>query len=165
MSYEVCNYFLVFFLFSRFHPFSSSLAASSHFPFSIFYFPFPIYHLPFLIYYFPFPFSFSELPPPPENVRASDVERTEAVITWSHPELYQMYSINGYSLQIRQFGTNTWLHFTSTPGENHRITNLDPDTAYFVRLKSKNEYGMGEPSTNGELKTKKGWSFRLFCEF
>ncbi|PFX22514.1 Fibroblast growth factor receptor 1 [Stylophora pistillata] len=97
-----------------------------------------------------------ERPPPPKDVQASNVEQTEAVITWSHPELYQMYSISGYSLQIRKFRTEKWIHFTSTPGENHRITNLDPDTAYFVRLKSENEYGMGEPSVNGELKTEKG---------
>ena len=70
-----------------------------------------------------------------------------------------MYAISSYSLQVRKFGTDKWTQVTTTRGENHRLTNLDPDTAYFVRLKSENKYGMGEPSTNGELKTEKGQYF------
>ncbi|KAL9950782.1 hypothetical protein ACROYT_G043342 [Oculina patagonica] len=96
-----------------------------------------------------------ERPPPPVDVQSADVKQTEAVIMWSHPELYDMYAISSYSLQIRKFGTTKWTQFTTTRGENHRLTNLDPDTAYFVRLKSENKYGKGEPSESGELKTEK----------
>ncbi|KAL9950786.1 hypothetical protein ACROYT_G043346 [Oculina patagonica] len=94
-----------------------------------------------------------ERPPPPVDVQSADVKQTEAVITWSHPELYDMYAISSYLLQIRKFGPNNWTQFTTTRGENHRLTNLDPDTVYFVRLKSENKYGKGEPSENGELRT------------
>ena len=49
-----------------------------------------------------------------------------------------------------------WTRFTTTRGEHHRLTNLDPDTVYFVRLKSENKYGKGKPSDSGELRTEKG---------
>ena len=101
-------------------------------------------------------FCISELPPPPDNVQSSDVRQTEAVVTWSHPEFSDMYAISSYSLQVRKFGTKNWTEFTTTRGENHRLTNLHPDTAYSVRLKSENKYGKGEPSETGELRTEKG---------
>ena len=101
-------------------------------------------------------FCISELPPPPVNVQSSDVKQTEAVVTWSHPELYDMYAISSYSLQVRKFGTKTWTQLATTRGVNHRLTNLHPDTVYFVRLKSENEYGKGKPSDSGELRTEKG---------
>ena len=31
-----------------------------------------------------------EVPPPPVNVQYSDVKQTEARITWSYPELYEV---------------------------------------------------------------------------
>ena len=73
-----------------------------------------------------------------------------------------MYGISSYSLQVRKFATKNWTQLTTTRGENHRITNLDPDTVYFVRLKSENKYGKGKPSEQGELRTEKGMSlFRV----
>ena len=72
-----------------------------------------------------------------------------------------MYDIISYSLQVRMFGTDKWTQLTTTRGENHRLTSLVPDTVYFVRLKSKNEYGLGKPSNNEELRTKKGISLFL----
>jgi len=96
-----------------------------------------------------------ELPPPPVNVQSADVKQTEAFITWSHPELFDMYAISGYSLQVRKLRTKHWTQFTITRGVNHRLTNLDPDTVYFVRLKSENKYGKGKPSDSGELRTEK----------
>ena len=104
-------------------------------------------------------FCIPELPPPPINVQSADVRQTEAVVTWSHPEFYDMYSISSYSLQVRKFGTKNWTQFTTTRGENLRLTNLHPDTAYSVRLKSENKYGKGEPSETGELRTEKGILF------
>ena len=101
-------------------------------------------------------FCISELPPPPVNVQSADVKQTEAVVSWSHPELYDMYAISSYSLQVRKLNTKTWTQFTPTRGVNHRLTNLDPDTVYFVRLKSENKYGKGKPSDSGELRTEKG---------
>ena len=101
-------------------------------------------------------FCISELPPPPVNVQSADVKQTEAVVTWSHPEFSDMYAISSYSLQVRKFATKKWTQFTTTRGENHRLTNLDPDTVYFVRLKSENKYGKGKPSDSGELRTEKG---------
>ena len=110
-------------------------------------------------------FRFSELPPPPVNVQSADVEQTEAVITWSHPEFSDMYAISSYSLQVRKFATKKWTQFTTTRGVNHRLTKLDPDTVYFVRLKSENEYGKGKPSDSGELRTEKGMFQTLLpCE-
>ena len=67
-----------------------------------------------------------------------------------------MYAISSYSLQVRKFGTKTWTEFTTTRGKNHRLTSLDPDTVYFVRLKSENKYGKGKPSEDAELRTEKG---------
>ena len=110
-------------------------------------------------------FCISELPPPPVNVQSADVKQTEAVVTWSHPEFSDMYAISSYSLQVRKFATKKWTQFTTTRGENHRLTNLDPDTVYFVRLKSENKYGKGKPSDSGELRTEKGMFQTLFlCE-
>ena len=84
---------------------------------------------------------------------------------WSHPELYDMYAISSYSLQVRKFGTDKWTEFTTTRGENHRLTNLEPDTAYSVRLKSENKYGKGDPSNSGELQTEKGvLTVTLICD-
>ena len=109
-------------------------------------------------------FCTSELPPPPVNVQSADVKQTEAVVTWSHPELYDMYAISSYSLQVRKLNTKTWTQFTTTRDVSHSLTNLDPDTVYFVRLKSENKYGKGEPSENAELRTKKGmFLFLLLC--
>ena len=109
-------------------------------------------------------FCISELPPPPVNVQSADVKQTEAVVTWSHPELYDMYAISSYSLQVRKLNTKTWTQFTTTRDVSHSLTNLDPDTVYFVRLKSENKYGKGEPSENAELRTKKGmFLFLLLC--
>ena len=102
----------------------------------------------------------SEVPPPPVDIGSSDVKQTEAVITWSHPELYEMYAISAYSLQFKKFGTTKWTQFTTTRGENHRLTNLEHGTAYLVRLKSENEFGRGLPSENLELLTKKS---RFLC--
>ena len=101
-------------------------------------------------------FCISELPPPPVNVQSADVKQTEAVVTWSHPECYDMYAISRYSLQVRKLRTKMWTQFTTTRGEHHKLTNLDPDTVYFVRLKSENKYGKGKPSESGELRTEKG---------
>ena len=67
-----------------------------------------------------------------------------------------MYAISSYSLQVRKFGTKTWTQLTTTRGVNRRLTNLDSDTVYFVRLKSENKYGKGKPSESGELRTEKG---------
>ena len=67
-----------------------------------------------------------------------------------------MYAISSYSLQVRKLNTKTWTQLTTTRGVSHRVTNLDPDTVYFVRLKSENKYGKGEPSENAELRTEKG---------
>ena len=101
-------------------------------------------------------FCISELPPPPVNIQSSDVKQTEAVVTWSRPELNNMYAISSYSLQVRKSITKNWTQLTTTRGVSHRLTNLDPDTVYFVRLKSENKYGKGKPSNSGELRTKKG---------
>ena len=96
---------------------------------------------------------FSEVPPPPDNVQSRDVKQTEALITWSHPELYDMYAISSYSLQFKKFGTKKWKEFASTRGENHRLTNLEHGTAYLVRLKSENKFGRGLSSESLELQT------------
>ena len=101
-------------------------------------------------------FCISELPPPPVNVQSADVKQTDAVVTWSHPEHYDMYAISSYSLQVRELNTKTWTQFTTTTDVSHRLTNLDPDTVYFVRLKSENKYGKGKPSESAELRTEKG---------
>ena len=101
-------------------------------------------------------FFISEPPPPPFNVQSADVKQTEAVITWSHPEHYDMYDISSYSLQVRKLRTKIWTQLTTTIDVSHRLTNLDPDTVYFVRLKSENKYGKGKPSESGELRTEKG---------
>ncbi|KAK2556683.1 Angiopoietin-1 receptor [Acropora cervicornis] len=92
---------------------------------------------------------FKEVPPPPKNVKYSDVTERDAMITWSHPELYNMYAINGYSLQFKKFGSQKWSQFVFTLGEDHRITDLEQDTPYFVRLKSENEFGRGLPRMSG----------------
>lgn len=105
-----------------------------------------------------FNFAFQNFPHPPVNVQSADVKQTEAFITWSHPEFFDMYAISGYSLQVRKLRTKNWTQFTITRGVNHRLTNLDPDTVYFVRLKSENKYGKGKPSDSGELRTEKGGS-------
>ena len=81
---------------------------------------------------------------------------------WSRPEFSDMYSISSYSLQVRKSETKNWTQLTTTQGENHRLTNLDPGTVYFVRLKSENKYGKGEPSDSRELRTEeKGMSLVL----
>lgn len=100
-----------------------------------------------------------ELPPPPKDLAYSDVTESDAMITWSHPKLYNMYSINGYSLQFKKFGSRKWFQFVFTLGEDHRITSLEQDTPYFVRLKSENEFGRGLPSESLELRTRKGRVF------
>ena len=110
-------------------------------------------------------FCISELPPPPVNIQSGDVKQTEAVVTWSHPEFYDMYDISSYSLQVRKLRTKKWTQLTTTRGVNHRLTNLDPDTVYFVRLKSENKFGKGKPSDSGELRTEKGmFQTLLLCE-
>ena len=101
-------------------------------------------------------FFISELPPPPVNVQSADVKQTEAVVSWSHPEHYDMYAISSYLLQVRKLNTKTWTKFTTTRDVSHRVTNLDSDTVYFVRLKSENKCGKGKPSENAELRTEKG---------
>ena len=107
-------------------------------------------------------FCISELPPAPINIQSADVKQTEAVVTWSHPEFYD---ISSYSLQVGEFATKKWTQLTTTRGVNHRLTNLDPDTVYFVRLKSENKYGKGKPSDSGELRTEKGmFQTLLLCE-
>ena len=80
---------------------------------------------------------------------------------WSHPELYDMYAISRYSLQVRKMRSKNWTQFTTTRSENQKLTNLDPDTVYFVRLLSENKYGKGKPSERGELRTEKGVSLYL----
>ena len=72
-----------------------------------------------------------------------------------------MYDISSYSLQVRKLRTKNWTQFTTTRGVNHRVTNLDPDTVYFVQLTSVNKYGKGKPSDSGELRTEKGVSLLL----
>ena len=66
-----------------------------------------------------------------------------------------MYAISRYSLQFKKFGTGKWAEFTTTRGENHRLTNLEHGTAYLVRLKSENKFGRGTASESLELQTKK----------
>ena len=115
-----------------------------------------IYSFICLFIYIFLKFCISELPPPSVNVQSADVEKTEAVVSWSHPELYNMYAISSYSLQMRKLNTKKWTQFTTTRDVSHRFTDLDPDTVYFVRLKSENKYGKGNPSESAELRTKKG---------
>ena len=123
-----------------------------------------IYSFICLFIYIFLKFCISELPPPSVNVQSADVEKTEAVVSWSHPELYDMYAISSYSLQVRKLNTKKWTQFTTTRDVSHRLTNLDPDTVYFVRLKSENKYGKGNPSESAELRTKKGmFLFLLLC--
>lgn len=82
------------------------------------------------------------------------------MITWSPPELYNTYAINGYSLQFKKFGSQKWSQFAFTLEEYYRITDLEQDTPYFVRLKSENEFGRGLPSEGLELRTRKGRVFK-----
>ena len=97
-------------------------------------------------------------------MQSADVKKTEAVVTWSHPELYNMYAISSYSVQVRKLNTKTWTNFATAKGVNHSLTNLDPGTVYFVRLKSENKYGKGKPSDSLKLRTKKGmFLFLLLC--
>ncbi|XP_068676392.1 uncharacterized protein [Montipora foliosa] len=100
-------------------------------------------------------FQLREVPPPPANLAFSDLTSSDAMVTWSHPELHDMYEINGYSLQFKKFGLKKWTQFVFTKGEDHRLYNLEQDTPYFVRLKSENEFGKGEPSEELQLRTKK----------
>ena len=102
-----------------------------------------------------------EVPPPPVNVQYSDVKQTEARITWSHPELYEVYAISSYLLQVKKFGTKTWTQFADTRGDNHRLTNLEQGTPYIVRLKSVNKFGRGDPSETLELQTESNISVLL----
>ncbi|XP_068676713.1 uncharacterized protein [Montipora foliosa] len=100
-------------------------------------------------------FQLREVPPPPVRLAFSDVTSTDAMVTWSYPELHDMYAINGYWLQFKKSGLKKWTQFVFTGGEGHRLYNLEQDTSYFVRLKSENEFGKGEPSEELELRTKK----------
>ena len=71
-----------------------------------------------------------------------------------------MYFINGYSLQYKKFGKGQWEQFAFTGENNHKLSDLEHDTAYLVRLKSENEFGRGIPSESLELLTEKS---RLQC--
>ena len=75
---------------------------------------------------------------------------------WSSPEVKDMYAISSYSLQVRKMRPKNWTHFTTTRSENHRLTNLEPDTVYFVRVIAENKFGKGKPSESEELRTEKG---------
>ena len=71
------------------------------------------------------------------------MQQTEAFISWSFPELYEMYAITGFLVECKNIATNKWRQFNITRKESHSLTNLEEDTAYLVRLRSRNEFGPG----------------------
>lgn len=99
---------------------------------------------------------FSEIAPPPEDVKYSNLKTDEVRIGWSLPELHNLYSINGYSLEYRTFAAKQWEMFDTVRGTNRRLDGLEPGVAYMVRLKSNNPYGVSEPSRMLEFKTPEG---------
>ena len=73
------------------------------------------------------------------------VQRPNALIYHSTPTPQHFTNI---SLQYRRTDDNAWAYFFAekipSDAKSFVMRNLDPDSAYHIKLAAKNEFGMGE---------------------
>ena len=58
--------------------------------------------------------SLTEKPPAPKEVKARDIQHNQVSVLWAPPELHQMYQVQDYSLQYKEFGSPKWHTFVKT---------------------------------------------------
>ncbi|XP_046846185.1 scavenger receptor cysteine-rich type 1 protein M130-like isoform X2 [Xenia sp. Carnegie-2017] len=96
-------------------------------------------------------------PPPPRNVRPSQVKETFIYLEWEHPDLYQYFSIRSYYIKYRKSGKNTWLSksYSADLATKMQLNNLKSNTIYVIKVVAKNDYSFGKESEEIEVKTLK----------
>ena len=98
-------------------------------------------------------------PPPPANVTYSDVEETKVHVSWDPPQLHEMFSIEGYYITYRKYEEKEWTNDTINANKNQitnfKVSDLESDTFYILRIFAWNAYGLGKESDKMEIKTKK----------
>ena len=96
-------------------------------------------------------------PPPPRNVRPSQVKETFIYLEWEHPDLYQYFSIRSYYIKYRKSGKNTWLNksYSADLATKMQLNNLESNAIYVIKVVAKNDYSFGKESEEIEVKTLK----------
>lgn len=101
-----------------------------------------------------------EEPPPPIDLALSSIEATNAVIKWKTPPYADVYEISDYTVQRkRALDNNADFQIeksVKTDVNELKLTGLDPDTEYLVRVVSHRENALKEGvSMSLEFKTDK----------
>ncbi|XP_046846617.1 scavenger receptor cysteine-rich type 1 protein M160-like isoform X2 [Xenia sp. Carnegie-2017] len=96
-------------------------------------------------------------PPPPRNVRPSQVKETFIYLEWEHPDLYQYFSIRSYYINYRKSGENIWLSksYSADLTTKMQLNSLKSNAIYVIKVVAKNDYSFGKESEEIEVKTLK----------
>ena len=84
-----------------------------------------------------------EKPPPPRNLRAINIQTRYIILTWDKPQYGSNYQISNYTMKRKKKASDNFTEVQTLPYSQKGIImkNLQPDTAYTIRLSSNNKYG------------------------
>ena len=98
-------------------------------------------------------------PPAPEKPQMVEVKATSVVIEWDAPAYHQYYGIKGYIVGSKRFGSqHEWVNktITGTDIRKYILTNLEPETRYYVNVAATNKHGRGVTTQPQALITETG---------
>ncbi|KAK3702301.1 hypothetical protein QZH41_002260 [Actinostola sp. cb2023] len=92
-------------------------------------------------------------PPPPRNLRTTQIKYKQISVTWEPPAHHKYYGMTGYIVRYREF-TLEWTSVTTAKSaQDFALHGLKPDTSYVITVLAVNELGKGAPSNAIEPKT------------
>ena len=88
----------------------------------------------------------SDPPKPPRNLRADDIDKTTATLTWEPPEFDGGSPVTGYI--IEKFAFKRWTKVNKKPVKDlsFHLTDLIENSEYEFRVLAQNEAGISKPS-------------------
>jgi len=86
-----------------------------------------------------------ERPPPPENLRAINVQTRYIILAWDKPQYGSNYQISNYTIRKKKTSDNfTEVQTLPRTRTGIMMKNLEPDTEYTITLSSNNKYGRSD---------------------
>lgn len=86
-------------------------------------------------------------PPAPRNLTTVEIQRDEIQLTWMPPEFHEIYNVLQYIVEFKKFGKEWQSRTTENDHiKSYRITDLEAETRYLLKVSAKNEYGISIPS-------------------
>jgi hypothetical protein len=98
-------------------------------------------------------------PPAPRNLTATNIKKTALAIEWQPPLYNDHYSVKGYVVHCKEFGSY-WkeLKVDGRSVNMFMLEDLEADTKYSIKTHAVNHVGEGIPSKIIEVQTLSGRS-------